>query len=283
VARKKMHAAHANHERWLVSYADFITLLFAFFVVMFASSQTDKAKAQQVAESVENALKDGGIKAAVHEILGGTVDEKGKGNAMMKGPGGSQAKNVHTNPVEMAELVPSMNYLSKALEAEISQGKVDVHFEARGLVVSLRQAAFFPSGEDAVDPETYPIIDKLATTIGGLPNPVRLEGHTDSVPIHTSRFRSNWELSAARSIAMLELLAEHYKVPRSRMAIAGYADTIPVDDNDTAEGRAHNRRVDVVILGERVAMNPSLAEPQPAAKAGPQPAAKAGQSKEQKK
>lgn len=264
MARKKMHAAHANHERWLVSYADFITLLFAFFVVMFASSQTDKAKAQQVAESVSNALKEGGIAAAVHEIMGGTVDEKGKGNAMMKGPGGSNAKNVRSNPAEIAELVPSMQYLSKELQKEIDAGKVDVHFEARGLVVSLRQAAFFPSGEDTVDPETYSIVDKIAVAIRDLPNPVRLEGHTDAVPIHTARFRSNWELSAARSIAMLELFAERYRIPRNRMAIAGYAETVPVDTNETLEGRAHNRRVDVVILGERVAMNAPSAEPQPA-------------------
>src|SRR3954468_1119805 len=106
--RKKAHPAHENHERWLVSYADFITLLFAFFVVMFASSQTDKAKAQAVSDSVAKALDKGGINAAVHEILGGTVDQKGKGNAQMKGPGGSEPKNRRP---EEAELLPSMRYL----------------------------------------------------------------------------------------------------------------------------------------------------------------------------
>jgi len=90
VARKRVPQEHANHERWLISYADFITLLFAFFVVMFASSQTDKTKVQQVSDSVKEALENGGVKAVVHEILGGTVDDTGKGNAMMRGPGGSQ-------------------------------------------------------------------------------------------------------------------------------------------------------------------------------------------------
>src|SRR5438045_8689234 len=90
VARKKKTPEHVNHERWLISYADFITLLFAFFVVMFASSQTDKAKAKQVADSVRSALEKGGFTSTVREILGGTVDDKGKGSAMMKGPGGSQ-------------------------------------------------------------------------------------------------------------------------------------------------------------------------------------------------
>lgn len=224
--------------------------MFAFFVVMFASSQTDKARAQRVSDSVKDALNKGGVTSAVHEILGGTVDEKGKGNAQMKGPGGSQ--KVSAQPAVLAELLPSMQYLNKELQAEINDGKIEMHLEPRGLVLSLRQAAFFPSGEDTIDPKTYPIVEKIAQTIRALPNSVRLEGHTDSVPIHTARFHSNWELSAARSIGMMELLSERFEIPRQRMAIAGYADTAPVDSNDTPEGRAHNRRVDVVILNQQV-------------------------------
>jgi chemotaxis protein MotB len=253
VARKQRHPEHENHDRWLVSYADFITLMFAFFVVMFASSQTDKARAQQVSDSVKEALDKGGVAAAVREVLGGTVDERGKGNAQMKGPGGSQPQNQRPiQQVAIAELLPSLQFLSKSLENEIHQGKIEMHMEPRGLVVSLRQATFFPSGEDSVDPKTYLSIDKIAQTIRELPNSVRLEGHTDSIPIHTARFRSNWELSAARAIAMMELFSEHFEIPRLRMAIAGYADTAPLDSNDTQEGRAHNRRVDIVILNQRV-------------------------------
>jgi chemotaxis protein MotB len=265
MARKKHAAAHENHERWLISYADFITLLFAFFVVMFASSQTDKAKAQQISDSVKKALDKGGVPAVVHEILGGTVDEKGRGNAMMKGPGGSKPVEIQKQQAAaVAELVPSLDYLTKSLQNEIKDGKIDVHLEARGLVVSLRQATFFPSGQATVDPATFASIDKIAATISKLPNSVRLEGHTDSVPIHTAQFRSNWELSAARSIAMLELFSTHYNIPRSRLAIAGYADTAPKDSNDTEEGRAHNRRVDIVILNQQVMMgNPTSPEPVP--------------------
>jgi chemotaxis protein MotB len=251
VARKKRQPEHENHERWMVSYADFITLMFAFFVVMFATSQTDKAKAQQVSDSVKQALDKGGVASAVHEILGGTVDDKGKGNAQMKGPGGSE-KSAATQQAVLAELLPSMKFLDKELEAEIHEGKIEMHLEPRGLVLSLRQATFFPSGEDAIDPKTYPIVEKIAQTIRELPNSVRLEGHTDSIPIHTVRFHSNWELSAARSIGMMELLSDRFEVPRQRMAIAGYADTAPLDSNDTPEGRAHNRRVDVVILNQQV-------------------------------
>jgi chemotaxis protein MotB len=247
MARKAHHQEHANHERWLVSYADFITLLFAFFVVMFATSQTDKARAQQVSDSVKAALEKGGVSAAVHEILGGTVDDRGKGNAQMRGSGGSQPIDERT---ALAELVPSMNFLTKALEAEIKDGKVELRLEPRGLVVSLRQATFFPSGEDSIEPRTFPSVEKIADTLRKLPNSVRLEGHTDSVPIHTAQFRSNWELSAARGIAMMELLSTRFGIPSNHLAIAGYADTVPIDDNGTEQGRAHNRRVDIVILNQ---------------------------------
>jgi len=228
--------------------------LFAFFVVMFASSQTDKAKAKQVSESVKEALENGGIKATVKEILGGTVDDKGKGNAQMRGPGGAQKSTKDPQPV-VTELLPSMQYLDGKLADEIKQGKLEVHLESRGLVISLRQKAFFPSGEDSIPSDTYPVVQKIADLIGQLPNPVRLEGHTDSIPIHTARFDSNWDLSAKRAIAMLKLLSGEFGLDRSRFGVAGYADTAPVDTNDTEEGRSHNRRVDIVILDERALMN----------------------------
>src|SRR5271170_6698827 len=115
MARKAAHAEHENHERWLISYADFITLLFAFFVVMFASSQTDKHKAQAVSDSVKQALEQGATKPAVREILGGTVDNTGKGSAMMRGPGGSQKVlapkvDIPVEKVAVTELMPSMQY-----------------------------------------------------------------------------------------------------------------------------------------------------------------------------
>jgi chemotaxis protein MotB len=257
MARAKKHPAHENHERWLVSYADFITLLFAFFVVMFATSQTDKSKAKQVSDSVKEALENGGVTAAVKEILGGTVDEKGKGNAQMRGPGG--ARKVDKDPEKpkppvVAELLPSLQYLTRELQDEIKTGKVQVRLDARGVVVSLQEAAFFPSGGDTLNPASFPSVEKVAEALRGLQNPVRLEGHTDSVPIHTARFRNNWELSAARSITMLEVLSTKFTIPAGRFAVAGYADTAPVASNDTEEGRARNRRVDIVILNRLVAM-----------------------------
>ncbi|MCS7026076.1 MAG: OmpA family protein [Bryobacteraceae bacterium] len=245
--RRKKVPEKENHERWLVSYADFITLLFAFFVVLFASSQTDKGRAQQVSESVKKALEENQVATALAGILGGTVDRKGIGNAQMRGPGGAQKLSQQTFP-SVVELQASERFLARELKNEIEAGKVVVQMTPRGLVVSLQEAAFFSPGDDRLAPESFEILEKIAEAIRKLPNPIRLEGHTDSLPIHNARFRSNWELSASRSIAMMEFLRDEFGIASQRMAIAGYADTAPVADNSTPEGRARNRRVDIVIL-----------------------------------
>jgi chemotaxis protein MotB len=257
MVRNKKHVEHENHDRWLVSYADFITLLFAFFVVMFASSQTDKGKAQQVSESVKKAFEEDKMKAAIAAILGGTVDDKGQGNLQMKGPGGAVkfTKNQEIPPVTSpaityAELVPSMRMLQQQLRPEIDSGMLELKMEARGLVISLRQAAFFPSGQDTIEAGTHGTIEKLAAIIHKLPNRMRFEGHTDGIPIHNARFSSNWELSSARSVAMMNLLRSKYDIPELRMSVSAYASTVPVASNETEPGRARNRRVDVVILSE---------------------------------
>jgi len=248
---KKRAPEPENHERWLVSYADFITLLFAFFVVMFASSQTDKSRAKQVSQAVEKALDEGhsiGVPAAVAKILGGTVDEKGQGNAMMKGPGGAQHALKDSPPERVIELMPSLERLNHELATEIEEGKLEVRMEPRGLVISLRQSAFFSSGTDALDQANVPTMKKLAELIAALPNSIQIEGHTDSIPIHNVRFKSNWELSCARAIAVLESFCGTFQLSRTRFSVVGRADTLPIDSNETPQGRARNRRVDVVIL-----------------------------------
>ena len=125
MARKKKHGGHENHERWLVSYADFITLLFAFFVVMFASTQTDKARARQISQAVEKALEQGksvSVPPQVAKVLGGTVDDKGQGNAQMRGPGGAKKENKEPPP-EIVELTPSLKNLTLELKQEIQWAK----------------------------------------------------------------------------------------------------------------------------------------------------------------
>lgn len=241
MARRRQHAAHQNQERWIISYADFITLLLALFVVLFASSQPDKNKAQQVSSAVKEALEEGGGQAAGPAAI----------PRVQKQIPRSKAGIPELKPVVVG-LMPSMKYLNQALAEEIKAGRIEVHLDARGLVISLRQRAFFPSGGDEIASSGLNSLEKISRTIRDLPNPVQLEGHTDSAPIHNRRFRSNWELSAARSIAMLELFAGQYGIPRDRFAVAGYAETRPVDSNDSAEGRSHNRRVDIVILNQQL-------------------------------
>ena len=253
MARKKKAPEAENHERWMVSYADFVTLLFAFFVVMFASSQADKGKAKQVSDSVRQALEEGHVTAVLAGILGG---DKGAGSAQGKGPNAVKTgKEVELGPTEQA--------LNAELKFEIDNGQIKIAMEARGLVITLREAAFFPSGDDRLVPRSFGSLEKIGALVARIPNPVRLEGHTDAVPIHNSRFRSNWELSAARGIAMLEYFSGTSGVPRERLAVVGYADTMPADNNETAEGRARNRRVDVVLL------NRTGMVPEPKGAAGP--------------
>jgi len=240
--RKTAHP-HENHDRWMVSYADFVTLLFAFFVVMFASTEADKGKARAVSASVREALAHGQVSDAILNVLGRGRHDRDKHvqpDAFEAPPASALDRP--------ADLSRSAETLSRVLDTELRAGKVGLKLEARGLVISLRESGFFASGEDAVSPSSLAALEKIADVIQPLPNPVRLEGHTDSVPIHNSRFRSNWELSAARAIAMMEALAGRYGIDRSRMAVAGYAENAPADTNDSEEGRAHNRRVDLVLL-----------------------------------
>lgn len=222
-----------NHERWLVSYADFITLLFAFFVVLFASSQ-DRKKVRQVSESVQAAFQG---KAVPHANS-------------QSAPAGSPQPVSSPKPVS---LDPPLQKLLRDLDSEIRSGKMQVRMGDRGLTISLSQSAFFPSGTDTLDPSAYPILRKVAAAIRGLPNAIRFEGHTDSIPIRTPRFRSNWDLSAARAIAVMERMDEEEEIPRERIAVSGYADTAPVESNDSEDGRARNRRVDIVLLNAAAA------------------------------
>jgi chemotaxis protein MotB len=147
-----------------------------------------------------------------------------------------------------ADLTKSLAKLQIALDAELKSGTVQVRMDSRGVTVSLREAAFFDSGDSRIAPASVPTLQKIAAVVVDLTNSVRLEGHTDSRPIHNSRFSGNWELSAARAIAMLEMFRDRFEIPDARMAVAGYAENVPTDTNDTEEGRAHNRRVDLVIL-----------------------------------
>ena len=165
MARKRKAPEPENHERWLISYADFITLLFAFFVVMFATSQTDKGKAQQVSDSVKKALEGEKMSTIIAAVLGGTVDNRGRGNNQMHGPGGVNTPPEAKKDQKLAELMPSLKVLSEELKDEIAKGEIQIVMQPRGLVVSFTQAALFPSGQDEISGNSYDSLKKVATAI----------------------------------------------------------------------------------------------------------------------
>jgi chemotaxis protein MotB len=237
-----MKKKEANHERWLVSYADLLTLLFAFFVVMFASTQSsDHVKAKQISEAVDKAFSSSSMPPRLAAMLGGTPPPK---SVDKPGPKTEQAPRLSSQ----LDLTSSLKTLQDRLSGEIGSGVVRLHVEERGIVIGLNTQVIFPSGGDAVTPSMYPTIAKVAEVLNLLPNAIRLEGHTDSVPIYNERFPSNWELSAARSLAMMHLLQDRYHVTANRMAIIGYGETNASGDNETEAGRTQNRRVDIVIV-----------------------------------
>lgn len=246
--RQRKHAAPDNHDRWLVSYADFITLLFAFFVVLFASTKSDKAHARAYSQSIENALRGGSSSQNLTVLLNRTDQSK-------PAPLSAQPLNNSVpqwqrpeHPGKTQDLSSTLDLLKTSLQKEVASGTVRLSLEQRGLIVELDSGAFFALGDDAINAAAYPVLERLGTVFNTLPNSLRLEGHTDSLPISNGRFHSNWELSAARSIAMLRVLDERYQVDHKRMAIVGYGDTVALAPNDTEGGRLRNRRVDIVIL-----------------------------------
>src|SRR5262245_57129354 len=188
--RRRQLPPPENHERWLVSYADFITLLFSFFVVMFASTQADRTKAKAVSDSVREALEKGQFSSAISTVLG-----RGKHEAR-KAPVTNLLTTEKENPIAPpastkrtpADLAQYYDVLANGLEPEIASGKLQIKLEARGLVISLREATFFGSGNGTISPVCMPILSRIAKVVRQMPNPVRIEGHTDSRPIHNSRF-----------------------------------------------------------------------------------------------
>jgi chemotaxis protein MotB len=256
VSRKQRHKAHANHERWLVSYADFITLLFAFFVVLYASSQADKKKAAQVAASIKGAFQQLGVfTGSATEGVGIPGSPGTPRPDLMEAPirtikiAGAAGKNTGGTGfgVDVDEL---RRQLESALGDEIRQHEIQMRVTPEGLVVSLREVGFFASGQADLLESGQATLTRIATILGGRGFQIRVEGHTDNVPVHNSRFNSNWELSTARATAVVALLVDRNGFDPSLVAAAGYSEYHPVQANNTVQGRAANRRVDLVVVGQ---------------------------------
>jgi chemotaxis protein MotB len=253
VKRRRRWTDHVNHDRWLVSYADFVTLLFAFFVVMYASAQMDQKKAGRLSVAIESAFQQLGIfQADGHKP--GKIPHKIplSGN---RTPGDNSAMKEDITSVQ--------GELENALAAEIKRNVVALHLEPDGLVISLREAGFFDSGSATMKAQAEDAFRRVAQVLQEHPYGVRIEGHTDPVPIHTSHFASNWELSTARATELVKILIEQHGIAAERLSAAGYAEFHPVASNATSKGRQLNRRVDVVILTVPLP-GKAAAEPTPA-------------------
>ncbi len=258
MSRKKKAAEHANHERWLVSYADFITLLFAFFVVLFSSSQVDKRKAGKIAAAMQEAFQQMGIFQTTNsrtpmvtadplpaENIQPIEDGKGISGRGQMASAFEKITGSHPSPNDLWTV---QKQLTSALAPEIQRHEVVLKANREGLVISLREIGFFDSGSEDLRPTSEAAVQRIAGVLSAQPNDIRIEGHTDNVPIHNAHFTSNWELSTARATEMIRLFITHYNLPATRLSAAGYAEFHPVATNETDDGRAQNRRVDIVVL-----------------------------------
>jgi chemotaxis protein MotB len=271
MSRKKRHEEHVNHERWLVSYADFITLLFAFFVVLYSSSQVDKRKIGQLAMAIQVAFQRMAVfdNSNTKVPLSTTEPMPFQDVQAVENVNRTQDMQRFIQPengelsgsVMPAELNDIKGELEKALAPEIKRHVLELTPRHEGLVITLRELGFFESGSATLRRSSMDAIDRLAKVLGKRRESLRIEGHTDNVPIHRGQFASNWELSTARATELVKVFILTYKFSPDRLAAAGYAEYHPVDSNDTAEGRAHNRRVDIVVLNPAIAYAPMRAIP----------------------
>ncbi|MBW4054363.1 MAG: OmpA family protein [Proteobacteria bacterium] len=252
MALKKEPEKHVNHERWLVSYADFITLLFAVFVVLYAMGQSDKKKVEEVMQAIQQSfgMATAGASAPKVNVIPSqaiTVIPSLVPEIKLAPMGRARSGHAKTRAEEK-----DFRQIKSAVEAYLvkqgAQNKVTLEITRRGLIVSLKEAGFFNSGQATIKPEAYDLINTIAEVMSQYNNPLRLEGHTDNMPISTAQFPSNWELSTARATNGLKYLIKHFDIDPNKISAAGYAEFRPIADNATPEGRAKNRRVDLVML-----------------------------------
>ena len=225
--------APENHERWIVSYADMLTLLFALFVVLYATSDANPQKLQSVHYSIDQAFSIG--------VLQGS-----NGASPVFTSGGGLTPSI--SEIKSNHLAGLTETLDGFAEANNLEGKIQVRSDADSITISLADNLLFDSGSADLKPGSQDVLLVVASALSGLPNDMRIEGHTDDVPVNSPDFATNWELSAARASRVLRFLSEQGQLDAGKLFLAGYADTRPIGDNTTPEGRALNRRADIVIL-----------------------------------
>jgi chemotaxis protein MotB len=222
-----------NHERWIVSYADMVTLLFALFVVLYATSDANPQKLQAVHNSIDQAFSIG--------VLQGSNGS----SAVLQNGGGITPSLAEIKSNNLAALSETLSGFAQANNLE---GKIQVRSDADSIIISLQDNLLFDSGSADLRPGSQDVLLQVANALQGLPNQMRIEGHTDNIPVNSPDFPTNWELSAARASRVLRFLRDQGGLTANKLFLAGFADTQPVASNDTPEGRALNRRADIVIL-----------------------------------
>jgi chemotaxis protein MotB len=256
--RRRRSEDRTSHERWLVSYADFITLMFAFFVVLYSSAQIDKRKAGQLAAAIQVAFEQMGVfdtsgsKVAVASNEPSAVADVQIIASVKRlqdmGRLPTSPQSSLTGSVDRPKMDELQRKLQNALALQIDNRVISVTPSKEGIVVSLREAGFFQSGSTQLGPQTLPVLAAIVKIIGPEKMDIRIEGHTDNVPIHNDKYDSNWELSTARATEIIKLFITKFTIAPNRLSASGYAEYYPTASNETAEGRATNRRVDLVIL-----------------------------------
>jgi chemotaxis protein MotB len=279
--QKKEKGRAPNHERWLVSYADFITLMFAFFVVMYASSKADLKKQAAVAQAINAAFESLGLfqpqsKEQATQASAALATSQDSPVSPMNVVLGEQ---ILASPEVQQDLERIKKQLEKLLSNQIAHHVVAIRIGRDGLVISLREAGFYDSGSAAPHPDSVKTLDKIAEALRTTPYDIRIEGHTDNVPIHNGQFDSNWELSTARATRLAKMFIVAHHFAPVRLSASGYAEFHPVANNTTADGRSQNRRVDIIVLPSMTvphapavnvqakpeAINAALARPLPSA------------------
>jgi len=237
MARKKYDDDSDNHDRWMVSYADFITLLFAFFVVMYALSSVNEGKYRVLSNSLLNAF-------------GRVPTAQTQGDAAPSGlslPLPPRNRNSEALRREKEHLTGMAGKIQDVMAPLVEQGKVRVTQSARGVNVEINASVLFSPGDARLSGESIEALRAVADVLRNDDHAIQVEGHTDSVPIRNAQFPSNWELSAVRASSVVRLFIDA-GIPEKRLTAVGHGPTKPVGPNDTAEGRLRNRRVSVMIL-----------------------------------
>jgi chemotaxis protein MotB len=254
LGRKKKEEEHENHERWLVSYADFMTLLFAFFTTLYAISNVDAQKMGKMVMSMRQSFDStvftpGSRTLSLSKGQGGADSSTGRDlvqsiqlSKLERSKANSQIVNGEKG---MSQLKQSID---KLLGPELLKGIIRTHVEARGMIISLGEGSFFDSGSAEIKPEGRDLLDVIASSLMPVGNQIRIEGHTDNVPISNPKFPSNWELSSARASNVVRYLISRFAFTPELLSPAGFAEYRPSAPNDTEEGKSRNRRVDIVVL-----------------------------------